>query len=379
MNPAEQTLPDHADVVVVGGGFAGAATACFLARRGVSDILVLEAADQFGSAASGLNASMFRQVATDPVTGALLRASVDRIRNGCWDDPVDVRWNGSLLLVEGERGRPALAAAQAAASAGFDCRIVGRDEATARVPILASAHFDHAIWTPGDGVADISALLWRYLREAKRRGARLVTGCPVAAVEVESGRVAAVRTPLGRTTCRLLVDAAGAWAEEIGALAGLGPLPLTPFRRHLVVTPPQAWVDPKWPLTWHLTDDWYFRPEVGGLMLSPCDQTPWFAGPTPRDPTVLESLAEKLAARCPPLANLPIQSWWAGLRTLTADGRFAIGPDPRLPGFFWVAGLGGHGMTGSAAVGDLAATLLTGGTVDPGLARAVDPGRFLAG
>jgi glycine/D-amino acid oxidase-like deaminating enzyme len=375
----EQTLPDRVDVVVVGGGFAGAATACFLARRGITDILVLEAADQFGAAASGLNASMIRQVATDPVTGALLRASANQIRHGDWADPVDARWNGSLLLTEGERGLPVLDAARAAATAGLDCRIVDRDQATARVPLLAAAHFDRAIWTPGDGVIDISALLWRYLRAAKRGGARLVTGCPVTGVEVEAGRVAAVRTPQGRTACRVLVDAAGAWAGEIATLAGLAPLPLTPFRRHLVVTPPQPWVDTSWPLTWHLTDDWYFRPEVGGLMLSPCDQTPCPAGPTPRDPAVLELLAERLAARCPPLANLPIQTWWAGLRTLAADGRFVVGPDPRLSGFFWVAGLGGHGMTGSASVGELAAALVAGGTVDADIARAVEPGRFLAG
>lgn len=375
----EPTLPDRADVVVIGGGFAGAATACYLARRGMTDVLVLEAADQFGAGASGVNASMIRQVATDPVTGALLRASVLQIRHGDWVAPVDVRWNGSLLLVEGGKGRPILEAAEAAASAGLDCAILGRDEAVSRVPLLAEARFDRAVWTPGDGVADISALLWRYLREARSRGVRLATDCPVAAVAVEGGRVAAVETPRGRVACRLVIDAAGAWADAVAARAGLGPLPLTPFRRHLVVTPPQPFVDPRWPLVWHLTDDWYFRPEVGGLMLSGCDQDPWPAGPAPREPQVLEALAEKLAARCPPLANLPVKTWWAGLRTMSADGRFAIGPDPRLPGFFWVAGLGGHGMTGSAAVGELAAALVAGGPVDREIARAVDPARFLKG
>ena len=120
-------------------------------------------------------------------------------------------------------------------------------------------------------------------------------------------------------------------------------------------------------------------PEVGGLLLSPCDQVPWPAGPPRRDPAMLELLAEKLAAGCPPLAGLPIKAWWAGLRTLAPDGRFAIGPDPRLQGFFWVAGLGGHGMTGSAAAGDLAAALLVGEVVDRDLARAVDPARLARG
>ncbi len=175
----------------------------------------------------------------------------------------------------------------------------------------------------------------------------------------------AVRTPGGRIACRVVVDAAGAWADGVAAMAGLAPLGLSPYRRHIVVTPPQPFVQPSWPLVWHMTEDWYFRPEVGGLLLSPCDQVPWPAGPAQRDSAALELLAEKLAAGCPPLAGLPIQAWWAGLRTLSPDGRFAIGPDPRLQGFFWVAGLGGHGMTGSAAVGDLAAALLVGEAVDP--------------
>lgn len=373
----ERELPEQVEVVIAGGGFAGAATACFLARAGIVDVLVLEALDQFGEAASGLNASLVRQVSSDPVTGALLRASVKRIRDESWGEPVDVRWNGSLLLVEGDRGAPLLAAGRAAAAAGLDCVEVGLDEAVARVPVLSGAVVDRALWTPGDGVADISGLLWRYLREARSRGARLVTGCPVTAVEVAGGRVAAVRTARGRVGCRVLVDAAGAWANGLAALAGLAPLPFQPYRRHLVVTPPLSWVDGRWPWAWHVTDDWYVRPEVGGLMLSPCDQQAWPPGPAPRDPAVLEDLAEKLAARCPTLANLPVKHWWAGLRTLSTDGRFVLGPDPRLSGFVWAAALGGHGMTGSAAVGEVVASLVAGSAVDADLAAALSPARFL--
>jgi glycine/D-amino acid oxidase-like deaminating enzyme len=372
-------LPDRVDIVVVGGGFAGASTACHLAKLGVTDVLLLEASESFGAAASGQNASMIRQVATDPCTGAMLRSSVAAIKDDDWGFPVDVQWSGSLLLVHGERGIPVVEAARAAAMEGLDCAVVPPMDARKRVSILDAVRFDQAIWTPGDGIADVSALLWRYLNEARIRGVRLKTGCKVTGIEVDGGKVAAVRTTSGRTACRFVVDAAGAWAGDVAMTAGLGPLPIAAYRRHLVVTPPLPFVDPAWPLVWHLTDDWYFRPEVGGLMLSACDQDLWPAGPVPRDPAILERLAELLAARCPPLADLPVKNWWAGLRTMASDGRFVIGPYPRLQGFFWVAGLGGHGMTGSASVGRLAALLLTGGLTDPAAVKAMGPQRFLPG
>ncbi len=350
------TLPTQVDVVIVGGGFAGAATAWALARRGVGDVLVLEASDQFGSQASGRNASMARQLSSDPLTSALLRQSVDRMLGPDRALEVEARRCGSLLLLEEPAGLPWLEAARMSGSS----RVVARDEAVKRVPLLDGARFDRAVVTDTDAVVDVSGLLWAYLRGARRAGARLVSDCSVTAVRVAEGRVAGVATTQGDVGCRVLVDAAGAWANQVAGMAGLSPLSMAPFRRHLVVTPPLAFCDPAWPLVWHLTDDYYFRPEVGGLLLSACDQVEVAPGPAVRDPAVLEVLAERLARRCPRLAGVPIQTWWAGLRTLSADGRFVIGPDPRLGGFFWVAGLGGHGMTGSAAIGELAARAITG-------------------
>jgi D-arginine dehydrogenase len=376
-----QTLPGSATVVIVGGGLAGAATACFLARRGTSDVILLEAEDQFGVHASGRNASMVRQVASDPVTGALLHRSAaliaaeDRLQAG----ESLLRASGSLLLVDGREGDAWVSAAVQARDAGLDTRVISREDAIGMVPMLTGAGFDQAIHTLSDGILDVHGLLWRYLAEARAAGVMLATACPVTGIDTAGGRVTAVATPRGRVACSVVVDAAGAWSNRVASLAGLDPLPMAPFRRHLIVTPPLDWVDPAWPLVWHLTDEWYFRPEVGGLLLSPCDQTPVEPGPCPRDQTGLELLAEKMSLRMPALADLPVKAWWAGLRTISADGRFVVGPDPRLEGFHWVAGLGGHGMTASAAVGDLAAAGVLGGSAPDELAAAVRPDRFLAG
>ena len=373
-------LPTSADVVIAGGGFAGAATACMLAHQGVSDVVLLEAEGQFGEHASGLNAAMARQLSSDELTGEVLRRSVAiwTLRDGSWTDDLEFRNTGSLLLMgPGPSGDALRKAARAAADAGLDCREVKPGEAVAAVPVLEGAGFDTAIATGADGVVDIHGLLWRYLRAARAGGTRLFASCPVEAVEVQGGRVAAVRTPRGRIACRILVDAAGSWANRLAAMAGLAPLPMKPFRRHLVTTSPLPWVAADWPFVWHVTGDWYFRPEVGGLLLSPCDQSEAEPGRAVRDPAALELLAARLATGCPALAGVPIHRWWAGLRTITRDGRFAIGPDPRLDGFVWVAGLGGHGMTASAAVGEFAAARIAGAEGPAGWAQGLGVERLL--
>jgi glycine/D-amino acid oxidase-like deaminating enzyme len=110
--------------------------------------------------------------------------------------------------------------------------------------------------------------------------------------------------------------------------------------------------------------------------LCACDQTEVPPGDPPLDPTVQEILAEKVEVFLPALSRVAIHKSWAGLRTLSADGRFAIGWDREVESFFWVAGLGGHGVTTSAAVGALAAKLLLAGPKSKD--DAFSPARFSA-
>ena len=116
-----------------------------------------------------------------------------------------------------------------------------------------------------------------------------------------------------------------------------------------------------WPFVWDVSHDIYFRPEGEGLLLCACDQQELPPGDPPVDETVQELLAEKIQNYIPALSRVSISKGWAGFRTLSADGRFVIGWDPKVKGLFWVAGLGGHGVTTSSAVGTLAAELILGG------------------
>ncbi len=351
-----------AQYVIIGAGFAGAATAYHLTRRGVRDIVILEQEGMAGIHSSGRNASMVRQVVPEPAIMQLAKEGAEFLRNVPPDWPVAVSFerNGSLLLGSGEGWEKLCRDAEMGREGGIEAEVWSPAKARERVSILKNATFDGAIWCPTDGVVDVHALLSGYLRMAGSLGAQVHYGSLVRGFEVKGNRIAGVVTEKGFLEAGTVINAAGPWGRAIGALAGAVDVPLRPCRRHLFFTAPLPWVDRKWPFVWHTSHDMYFRPEAGGLLLCPCDQDEMPPGIPPTDVAVLELLADKIRHFFPEFGDVAIKSSLAGLRTLVPDGRFVIGWDPNVKGFFWVAGLGGHGVTTSSPVGALAASLILG-------------------
>jgi len=347
--------------VIIGAGFAGAATAYHLALSGLKDITILEQEAVAGFHSSGRNAAMVRQVVSDPALAALTREGAAFLRSlpADWPVPVGFEQNGSLLLGSGEGWEKLSRDAETAQPVGVAVERWSRDKATQFVPALKGADFDGGVWCPTDGVVDIHALLTGYLKAAQARGVRVRYGCSVKGFKIERGRVVGLATTSdGAIETGTVINASGAWAVSIARLAGALEPPLHPYRRHLFVTAPLSWVNRKWPFVWHITHDLYFRPEAAGLLVCPCDQQEMLPGDTPTDEGVTELLFEKIHRHFPALTEIAIKRSWAGLRTLSDDGRFVIGWDPKIKGFFWAAGLGGHGVTTSYAVGALAAKLI---------------------
>jgi glycine/D-amino acid oxidase-like deaminating enzyme len=359
----------RAPVVIVGGGFAGAATAWHLVRRGVRRLVVLEAEAAPGAHASGRNAALVRRlVEDDALVEAALAGSafIARPPPAFADGPL-LRNPGSLILCAATTAN-----ALAAHAARVGAEEVARADAERLVPELCGATFETAIRTPGDGVADLRALLTAFLRGAAAGGAEIVTGCRALSIDAPGGRVAAIETSRGRIETAAVVDAAGAWAGALARRAGAAGPPLEPRRRHIFVAsgpggPPAA----ETPFAWNIDHGVYFRPDGEGCrLLSACDEEPY--RPTiepgagvdacPADPRAEAALAAKLRAYVPALAGARVERRWACLRTCAADGRFVLGPDPAIEGLFYAAGLGGHGVTTAAAVGELAAAAV----LDPG-------------
>jgi D-arginine dehydrogenase len=348
------------EFVIIGAGFAGAATAYHLARGGARDILVLEQEPTAGVHSSGRNAAMVRQVVSDPALAALTAEGAAFLRSppADWPAPPGFEQNGSLLLASGAGWKNLVQDAETARRMGMAPECWTRERATDFVPALKGADFDGAVWCATDGVVDIHALLTGYLKGAAALGARVRYRAAVGAIESRNGRVTAVVTAEERIETGNVIDAAGPWAAAVAEMAGAVAAPLHPCRRHLFVTAPISWVNRKWPFVWDTTHEIYFRPEGGGLLLCPCDQEEMAPCDAPTAEPATELLYEKIRRFLPQLSEVAIKKQWAGLRTLSGDGRFVIGSDPKVKGFFWVAGLGGHGVTVSSAVGALAARMI---------------------
>ena len=365
------------EYVIIGAGFAGAATAYHLTRRRVTGVIILERESIPGFHSSGRNAAMIRQCVSDPALSTLARDGAALLRHfpSDWPVPVEYKQNGSVLLGSGPGWEKLQRDAEIGRSLDIEVELWSPAKAKKHVPVLEGAEFDGAVWCSTDGVADIHALLSGYLKAAAENGARIHYRSPVTAIHATEDDAFEIATPAETIKTKVLVNASGAWANTIAQMAGAARLPLLPCRRHLFTSPPLDWVDSSWPFVWDVSHDIYFRPEGEGLLLCPCDQQDLPPGDPPVDASVQELLAEKIDRYIPGLQNVAINKVWAGFRTLSHDGRFVIGWDPKVNGLFWVAGLGGHGVTTSSAVGELAADLIMGG---PGKqAEAFSPERFL--
>lgn len=353
---------ETADVVIAGAGFAGAATAYHLVGRGMRNIVVLEREAIAGMHASGRNAALAYQVLSD---AAEARLAVEGTRfiaeppEGFTDVPLLTR-TGSLLIARHDGVAALRQLDEAARPLGIDGELLNPEETVRLTAAVAGAPFAAAFFNPRDGVVDIHALLHGYLAGARAGGARVRYRAVLTGVDVANGRVTTVRTEDGAIATPCLVNAGGAWAGVVGEMAGVGTRTLTPRRRHLFQTLIDLPIDRNWPFVWHNDLDVYFRPEGDGLLMSPCDATPH----APREPVVDQAvqhlLARKTAEAFPAIASARVASGWACLRTFARDERFVIGRDPEVEGLVWVAALGGHGMTTSAAVGRLAATAVYG-------------------
>jgi D-arginine dehydrogenase len=242
-----------------------------------------------------------------------------------------------------------------------------------RIPLLDGHDFEAALETPADGVIDIWALLQHYLAGARRRGVKQRLSCGVEKISGSGPfRLETSRGPLETT---YLINAAGAWAGQVAALAGATRQPLTSWKRHLFVLEGVPPIDPEWPFVWDLDPEFYFRPEAKGLLFSLCDEEDDPSLEQLVSPGISQRAAEFVSKELPTLRSATERDVWSCFRARSPDGRFVIGWDPDCEGFFWVAGLGGHGVGSSWEVGRIAASLFCNRDTDYGDAFA--PARHL--
>jgi glycine/D-amino acid oxidase-like deaminating enzyme len=338
----------QADVLIIGAGFAGAATAFHLARSSFSgSVLVIDQEEVPGFHASGRNASLVLQSVAHPEVRQIISAS--RKEYSRHSAEVGYTESGSLML--GKRD----ALERLRQPNIIESEFVSHEVVNDRISILHGHNFESALWTPSDGVMDISRLLQFYLDKAREQSFHLELNCTAMAIRTENEHFL-VESSRGLIEADIVVNAAGAWASEVSSMVGLETLPMTSYKRHLFILDQIEELREDWPFVWSLEREFYMRPESGGLLFSVCDEEPF-----ERDfvqtvnPEITQSLVELIFQELPRLQDATQRQVWSCFRTRTPDGGFHLGWSTELRNFLWVAGLGGHGMGASWEVGRLAA------------------------
>jgi sarcosine oxidase, subunit beta len=354
---AADTLPAQAQVVVAGGGIVGAAVAYHLARAGISDVVVVER-DGVASAASGKPIGGLRAQFSDRLNARLALRSLELYAELGAD--MDHRRVGYLFLLREAADVARFEAGVALQNdVGIPSVMLDAAEARARCPAIDPEAFVAAAFCPIDGHARPQDAAWAYADDARRRGARFVTGCAVTDIDVRGGEIAAVATTQGTVRTSTVVCAAGAWSREIGAMAGVE-LDVTPVRRQIALTAPTPLSTPDLPFTIDFSSTFYFHGAGDGLLLGMSDPTEAPGLDASYAPS-WEGALREAAGRCAPgLADLSITDGWAGLYENTPDASALIGEARDVGRFLYATGFSGHGFCQAPATGEIVAELVLG-------------------
>jgi sarcosine oxidase, subunit beta len=354
-------MPRTADYVIVGGGIVGCSIAYHLARRGATNVVVLEqgglGSGSTSKAAGGIRAQ-FAAEAT--IRMSLYAQNVYRNFEDEFGVTADYHEVGYLFLLttleELESFRKNVGLQN---SLGVPSRIVSPDEITEMVPAVRVEDLAGGSFCATDGTAGPSEALQGFVRRARELGVQFLENSPVIAIDLDGGRqrVRAVRTPNETFETPLVVNAAGAWASQIGKLVGVE-LPVRPLKRHIWVTERFDEIPGPTPQVIDFHTGFYFRKELDSVMWSGGDMLERWNFDTEVEWDRLQESVEKAARRVPILANARLLRGWAGLREVTPDHLPIIGPVTGVEGFICAAGFSGHGFMHAPASGRLVSDLL---------------------
>jgi len=335
------------DFLVIGAGIAGASAAYELTREGAS-VLLAEMEDRPGYHTTGRSAAIF----TENYGNAAIRALTSASR-AFFEGPPDGFCNHPLLS---PRGALMVADQQTADELVTDPKTleVGADEINQLSPLVGPDFSYRGVWESGASDIDVDALLQGYLKGFRQTGGRLVTDAEIRSLS-RTDEGWRVMTRAGDFTATVVINAAGAWADQIAELAGTKSVGLIPRRRTgLTIDPGQS--PAQWPLTVAADESWYFKPEAGDLMISPADETP--SPPCDAQPDEMDiALCIERIEAATSLKIGRLISKRAGLRSFVADKSMVCGYANDVKGFFWLAGQGGYGIQTAPAMGRIAAAL----------------------
>lgn len=367
-----------ADVVIIGGGCMGASVAYHLARRGVTNVVLVEREPLLGTQSTGRNSGGLRHQFSHE---ANVRLSIESIRlletfEEAVGSPVDFHQDGYLFLLSSEKSVADFrASVEMQRRLGVPVDWLDADGARALAPGLDARGVLAATFCPKDGVADPNGVTQGFARAAQTAGVEICRETEATGIVRRAGRAGAVDTTRGRIETEAVVVAAGAWTGELVALAAGVPVPIRPLRRHIFIAQPptsRGWVrcdasgrEERLAPGNHLMvidfeTTFYFHREGANLLFGMGDPNERFGFDTTVRWDLLGDVVDVAVTRLPVLAETAVSHAWAGLYEMTPDAMPIIGPAPGLPGLFVIAGFSGHGFQHSPAAGRVLADVVAG-------------------
>ncbi len=353
------------DILVIGGGMAGASIAATLASE--TRVTLLEMERQPGYHTTGRSAAMYEPTYGPPMMRALTRAGY-----AAFAAPPEAFGDGPLisprasLFIATEEERPLLETLRNEVGPE-QFEPLTADEIRTMVPLLRDGYAVDGALNRGGSDIDVARMLQGYLRLLKSTGGTVITDAEVTDL-TRTGPIWRAETRAGVFEAPIVINAAGAWADRIGALAVAEPIGLTPKRRTALIVSPPAGMDPSaWPLTVNASETFYMKPDASRLLISPANEDP--QQPADAQPDELDvAICVDRVTQAFDIDIRRIESQWAGLRSFVADKEPVAGFSDAVEGFYWLAGQGGYGIQSAPGLARFAASQVLGREIPADLA-----------
>ena len=357
------SLPSHAQVVVIGGGIIGCSTAYHLARDHKADVVLLEQG-KLTSGSTWHAAGLVGQLRSSASITQVLKYSVELYKRLKDETGLDTGWKmtGCLRLATNEdRWTEFRRLATTARSFGMEMELISPAEVKKMWPLLEVSDLVGASFLPTDGQASPSDITQSLAKGARQAGAQIIEGVTVTGFEMDGSRITAVRTTQGIIRCETVVNCAGQWARQVGAMAGIN-VPLQPVKHQYIITEKLEGLAPDSATIRDPDRRTYFKEEVGGLVMGGYepDPIPWTTGDVPGDFQFqlfdddwdhFEQHLEQAIARVPALAETGVRKMINGPESFTPDGNFILGPAPECANMYVGAGFNAFGIASGGGAG----------------------------